>query len=266
MQRNASDTQCISDPFEHTNAHIQFEQRIKRIHQSVGEHFLHYFIGPSEAATRKSARSLLCMCKSCVILSRYKFELCERSDTTRMCTMCSAFISNMNVTVVVIGAAAAAAVDAFVFIPYRTTDAAIPICVEKRERGRKRTHSVLPMVFSYFQICHILISINLSMEWRNDICQCRHVSNLIFSAFSMWFAQNVNFLPHFQYVPSHCHSVPMCSLIPCYFFHPILIAHVKLYTFIALCHPNCAHKHMDLNIERDSRSLKRRTCKARQSY
>lgn len=56
------------------------------------------------------------------------------------------------------------------------------------------------MAFSYFQICHILISINLSMEWRSDICQCRHVSNLIFSAFWMWFVQNVNFLPHFQYL------------------------------------------------------------------
>lgn len=33
----------------------------------------------------------------------------------------------------------------------------------------------------YFQICHILIAINLAIEWRNGICQCRHVSNLIFS-------------------------------------------------------------------------------------
>lgn len=68
------------------------------------------------------------------------------------------------------------------------------LCVWKTiKRERKRTHFVLPMVFSYFQICHILISINLSMEWRNGICQCRHVSNLIFSAFGMWFVQNVNF-------------------------------------------------------------------------
>lgn len=43
------------------------------------------------------ARSLLCMCKSCVFFSLYKFELCERSDTTRMC---NAFVLNMNVTVV----------------------------------------------------------------------------------------------------------------------------------------------------------------------
>lgn len=127
---------------------------------------------------------------------------------------------------------------AFVFIPYRKTNAAIPICAEKREgereTERKRTHSVVPMVFSYFQICHILISINLSMEWRNDICQCRHVSNLIFSAFSMWFVQNVNFLPHFQYMLSHCCSVPMCSSIPQYddnYFFFLLIAHVELYKF-----------------------------------
>lgn len=97
------------------------------------------------------------------------------------------------------------------FIPYRccsnvwkkTTKTEIG-----KDTGKGRTR-FLPMVFSYFQICHILISINLSMEWRNDICQCRHVSNLIFSAFWMWFVQNVNFLPH-----SICANRIFNALIP----------------------------------------------------
>lgn len=47
--------------------------------------------------------------------------------------------------------------------------------------GRRKAQPAKALLFRYFQICHILISINLAMQWRNGIYQCRHVLNLIFS-------------------------------------------------------------------------------------
>lgn len=126
-----------------------------------------------------------------VYYSIYKLELYERCDTkyTRMLqcfqieyeSYCCCLLFSWHISV------------NRMFIPYRTRH--IWTCESQEKRTNKHTHTqtltehlsrFLPFfLFSYFQICHILISINLSMEWRNDICQCRHVSNLIFSAFSM---------------------------------------------------------------------------------
>lgn len=87
MQRNVSDkkyTQCIADPFRswsiRIRIHIQFEQRIKGIHQSVVAIFFSLFA----PVLQKQCLERAVVHVQIVYYSVYKLELCERSDTTRM--------------------------------------------------------------------------------------------------------------------------------------------------------------------------------------
>lgn len=122
---------CV--PLKRTHISIQFERRIKRIHQSVGEHFL-YFISSvlSEATTPLHSHSIrarsLSLCSRIVHLqivyySIYKLELCERCDTTRMC---NASKSNMNrnccclLFSLSLSRCVSGSVSLYMFIPYRT--------------------------------------------------------------------------------------------------------------------------------------------------